>query len=205
MDARVQLGIVSLAGAVLGGALMFGLAPTLPKVPGAAKAPAAVEAAAAPSTPAPDGAAPAEAEAEPQGAAPEAEAAAPPPPAPTVHPLRPDAKGLLVTAGGPYPADVRGVGQLFRDKAPEIDRCMANSGPEAKTGETAVMVRLRIIADAATAEGGRVEKSEAVNDPEGRYASFLSCLQELFDAAAIQAPVQPAATVHWSVRRTPPG
>jgi hypothetical protein len=202
MDARVQLGIVSLAGAVLGGALMFVLAPTLPKVPGAAKAVAAPVA--APEVPA-EAAAPAPEAPEAAEPASTGEAAAPPPPAPTVHPLRPDAKGLLVTAGGPYPADVRGVGQLFRDKAPDIERCMTNNGPEAKPGETAVMVRLRIVADAATAEGGRVEKSEAVNDPEGRYAPFLTCLQELLDASAIQAPVQPAATVHWSVRRTPPG
>lgn len=228
MDPRIALGLISALGAFSGAALMIATTPSTGAMPGpVAQAP--VEAAPALPTAAPEAANPFDAppptpvqppgqdnplglppvEADPWKALEEgggdnpfgAPPAEPPlPPGGRINPLRPQ-QGVVVTPGGPYPADVRGVGQMFRDKETEIKDCMSRQGPAANPGEMAVMLRLHLKSDPGAPQGGGIERIEAVQDTEGRYQHFLGCVQGIMQGAALQAPASGTSIVHWSVRR----
>ncbi|HMV66871.1 MAG TPA: hypothetical protein PKA64_08485, partial [Myxococcota bacterium] len=117
-----------------------------------------------------------------------------------VNPLHPQ-QGVIVQPGGPYPADVRGVGQLFRDREADVRDCMSREGPAANPGEVAVMLRLHLKTDPGSPQGGGIERIEAVQDTEGRYQHFLTCAQTALQGAPLQAPSAGTGIVHWSVRR----
>lgn len=223
MDPRLALGLVCTLGAFSGAALMIATTPDTGAMP-VAVAPVEVEAPVqeAPADPAPSPNPFAEAPAPPQDnplGLPPAEAdpwgalegdpfAAPPappgdlPPGPggRINPLRPQ-QGVLVQPGGPYPADVRGIGQMFRDREADVKDCMSREGPAANPGEVAVMLRLHLKSDPGAAQGGGIERIEAVQDTDGRYRAFLGCVQGVLQASPLQAPASGTSIVHWSVRR----
>jgi hypothetical protein len=221
VDPRLALGLTSVAGAFAGAAVMFATAPDTGVMP----APVVVEEAATTEAFAPEPAAPVPAAAAvpPRPPAPQAAGEPEVDPflglpvagdpwqtagenpfgdgAPPSTPPRPSPRAGMVPEGGPYPSDVRGVRQLFMDREQDVKDCMTNSGPNANPGEVAVMLRLHLKSDPGSSSGGAIEKVEAVQDADGRYQYFLSCVQEKFAGAPIQAPPAGTSMVHWSVRR----
>jgi hypothetical protein len=217
VDPRISLGLASAAGAFLGAGIMLAWYPDTGTVvaPAAAELPAPPPAAAA-AAEEPKPAAADEGWGEPAGDDPFAAAApadnpfgapegenpfgeAPPPP--RVNPNRPFQPGGVVPEGGPYPSDVRGVGQVFRDRESDINDCMSKQGPAANPGELAVMLRLHLETDPGDPTQGVVRQIEAVQDKEGRYQYFLECASKAIQSAKFNAPNNGTSTVHWSVRR----
>lgn len=208
MDPRITLGLISAAGAFLGAGVMIATAPDT----GSVRAPTAPLPVTAPAGGSDllDGAAPpapvTQADDPFAGEGEEPDWGAPPPDddpfgAPAIAPppaMPPTTRGTQIPEGGPYPPDVRGVGQLFRDRAEQLDACMAKDGPAANEGELAVLLRVTMVPDG---EGAKIDHLMAPQDKDARYTAFIACATDALSGAQITAPPGPRAVVHWSVRR----
>ncbi len=120
---------------------------------------------------------------------------------PDAEAQRKSAPAGLLGGSSNLPGDVRGVGKLFRDRDGIVQACMTRDAPAVEPNERRVMIRVQLSPRPDNPSVAGVASIEAPRDPEGRYAAFLTCLQQGVADAIFDLPASSSTSVNWSLRR----